>query len=107
MTIIKVTVTEKHIRNGTPMSTFACPINLALSKYIKDTYRVACTTDSLFISRAYKAKQQIKLPEEVLDFNRHFDTKQTLLPAPITFEIDIPKIYLKKEYVGNKKGLGK
>jgi hypothetical protein len=102
MTILKIKVTEKHIRNGVPMSAFACPINLALSKYIKDGYRVACTTDSLFISKAYKVSQKIELPEKVLDFNKHFDTSQTLLPAPITFEIDIPNTYLKKEYVRAK-----
>jgi hypothetical protein len=104
MTILTIKVTENDIRKGVPLSAFSCPISLALSRYIKDTYRIACTTDSVFISRAYKAIEKIKLPENVLDFNRHFDANQTLLPAPITFEIDIPDTYLKKKYVRSKNG---
>ena len=104
MTILTIKVTERHIRKGVPMSAFSCPINLAVSKYIKDGYRVACTTDSLFISKAHKVSQKISLPEEVLTFNKHFDTNQTLLPAPITFEIDIPNTYINTQYVRSKTG---
>ena len=77
---IRVTVTEKHIKDGARSSTISCPIALALQEQY-DTLDVRVTGWSAGVDGALYS-----LSNKAEDFIHKFDTKEKVGPATFVFK---------------------
>lgn len=92
--ITTIIPTDEHVKNGHRFNCTRCPIALAIKEHVKPNVQV--TVDPSIVSFYFKDKPAtfLRLPNRIERFIISFDySMHTKIPK--SFELDIPKEYLK------------
>lgn len=92
---MRINVTRQDILTGKPGEILDCPVQHALRRRVKPEYGVAVGGFSMFIDDHSTGGIHYRgsLPGKVTDWINRFDSGE--LMHPITFDIEIPKEFVK------------
>lgn len=89
---VRFYVTANDLLEGQPVNTHSCPIARAVSRRVKDDYRVVIVRD-LEIEGPRGGSYLVLLPAHVQDRMAAIDTRQEV--RPFDFHLDLPERVLR------------
>ena len=108
MPLTTVTVNQNDIDTGVPKDCWACPIQKAVQKITRPDVTITVgdihmifrlwNKDSRFTVGSYSTgclPHEIALPDIAITFIADFDEHGPTAVKPISFQIDVPKVYLR------------
>lgn len=86
-----INVEHKHITDGIKKSCFQCPIALAIGERLRPNIIVRVSNTRVTLHEDGNCLDNIRLPEDVVEFIKRFDKDYPgmLSPQPFSFDIDI------------------
>ena len=101
MPLTTVTVNQNDIDTGVPQDCWACPVQKAIRKLTLPDVTVTVGDQDMVVriwnkdSRFTCLPHEVTLPDIAINFIEDFDDHGPTAVKPISFQIDMPKVYLK------------
>lgn len=92
-----ISINQNHIDRGSKGCAMSCPVALAIKDVVLDE-SIVTINRYCFICHSYKRYSE-RIPNHIYHWINDFDSGKVV--SPISFELDIPKFFL-KSYKPNK-----